>query len=78
MLCAHVFVITIQVTFVDRSGKSGRGVCLQDIEATPDVCMSRIRDLPHYKDMVSSGKSILTYINITYAYSIVYIISHTY
>ena len=58
-------MVNIQVTFVDRSGKSGRGICLQDIEATPDICMSRIRDLPHYKDMVSSGKNSLTYISHT-------------
>jgi hypothetical protein len=40
------------VSFNERVGKSGRGVVIQDVEATPTVCMSKIRDLANYATMV--------------------------
>ena len=51
-----VYLINYQVTFNERTGKNGRGVCLQDINAPPRICMEKIRDLPNYSKMVPKGK----------------------
>lgn len=40
------------ISFNERVGKSGRGVVIQDIAATPDTCMGRVRDLLNYPTMV--------------------------
>lgn len=49
------------VVINERSGKSGRGIVLQDINASPEICMSNIRDLANYKNVVPKVKSIDIY-----------------
>jgi hypothetical protein len=44
-----------QVFFTERNGQSGRGFVLQDVAATPEECMDRIRDLVNYPQMVPKG-----------------------
>ena len=36
------------VLYNERDGKSGKGVCIQDIEAEPKTCMDKIRNLKAY------------------------------
>ena len=51
------------VTINQRNGKSGRGIVIQDIHASPQVCLSKISDLPNYSKMVPNVKSIDIYDN---------------
>jgi hypothetical protein len=51
------------VTINQRNGKSGRGIVIQDIQAPPNVCLSRISDLANYSKMVPNVKSIEIYDN---------------
>jgi len=48
----HPRVIIWQVTYNERSGRSGRGFSLQDVAAPPHICMDRISDLAHYPKVV--------------------------
>ncbi len=45
----------MQVFFTERTGQSGRGFVLQDVDASPEECMDRIRDLVNYPKMVPKG-----------------------
>ena len=45
----------------ERSGSSGRGVVIQDVNASTSICMSMIRDLPNYKKMVPHVKAVEIY-----------------
>lgn len=49
------------VTFNERIGKSGRGVVIQDINATEPICISKITDLTAYKTMVPNVKNVEIY-----------------
>lgn len=49
------------VVYNERSGKSGRGVVIQDVNATATVCMGKIRDLPNYNKMVPHVKKVDIY-----------------
>ena len=49
------------VTINVRDGSSGRGIVIQDVNATPDIVMGRIRDLKNYPKMVAAVKSIDIY-----------------
>lgn len=51
----------MQVTFNERVGKSGRGVVIQDINATQPICMEKIRDLAAYPKMVPNVKKVDVY-----------------
>lgn len=51
------------VVFNERSGSSGRGVVIQDVNASQPICMDRIRDLPNYKNMVPHVKKVEVYSN---------------
>ena len=51
------------VVYNERSGSSGRGVVIQDVNATEPVCMDRIRDLPNYSKMVPHVKKVDIYHN---------------
>ena len=42
-------------------GKSGRGLVIQDVNASTTICMSRIRDLPMYPKMVPHVKKVGIY-----------------
>jgi membrane protein involved in colicin uptake len=53
--------------FNEQSGKSGRGVVIQDVNATSAVCMSKIRDLARYPKMVPKVKSVEIYENKKFA-----------
>ena len=46
----------VKVVIITRDGKSGRGTIIQDINASPDICMDRITDLGNYYKMVPKGK----------------------
>ncbi len=48
----------MQVFFTERTGQSGRGFVLQDVYASPEECMDRIRDLANYPKMVPKGISL--------------------
>ena len=54
------------VTINQRNGKSGRGIVIQDINAPPHVCLSRISDLPNYSKMVPNVKNVEIYDNQTF------------
>jgi hypothetical protein len=45
----------------ERSGKSGRGVVIQDIDASPVICMDKILDLKSYPKVVPHLKSVDIY-----------------
>lgn len=45
----------------DRDGKIGRGMVIQDIGASPSVCMDKIRDLTAYHKMVPHVKKVEIY-----------------
>lgn len=45
----------------ERAGKSGRGVVIQDINASTAICMSKIRDLGMYHKMVPHIKKVEIY-----------------
>lgn len=51
----------------ERTGKSGRGVVIQDINATQSICMSKIRDLSMYTKMVPHVKKVEIYENLKLA-----------
>lgn len=40
----------------ERSGKDGRGLVIQDIDASPVTCMEQIRALGNYKKVVPKSK----------------------
>ncbi len=44
-----------QVVIVESAGKSGRGTIIQDVQASPEICMDRITDLENYYKMVPKG-----------------------
>jgi len=50
----------------ERTGKSGRGIVIQDIDATPDICMDKIRDLKLYPKVVPHLKSVDIYENLQF------------
>lgn len=45
----------------ERNGKSGRGIVIQDINASIPICMEKIRDLKNYNKMVPHVKSVDIY-----------------
>lgn len=51
------------VSYNERDGKSGRGVVIQDVNATESVCMGKIRDLSNYNKMVPHVKKCEIYKN---------------
>lgn len=54
--------IIAQVTLTEAGGgKSGRGLVIQDVNASTSICMSRIRDLPMYPKMVPHVKKVGIY-----------------
>lgn len=55
------------VSFNERVGKSGRGVVVQDVQALPSTCMSKIRDLSNYVTMVPNVKKVQIYDTIKHA-----------
>ena len=50
-----------QVISNERNGKSGRGIVIQDINASIPICMEKIRDLKNYNKMVPHVKSVDIY-----------------
>jgi hypothetical protein len=44
-----------------RSGSSGRGILIQDVDAPPSVVMSKIVDLVNYPKMVAAVKKVDIY-----------------
>ena len=50
----------------ERNGKSGRGIVIQDIHASPDICVAAIADLSNYPNVVPSIKKIEIYSNQTF------------
>ena len=44
-----------QVIINQRNGKSGGAIVLQDVNAPPNLCMDRIRDLGFYHKVLPSG-----------------------
>lgn len=49
------------VTFNERNSLNGRGTVIQDVQATPLVCMDRIRDFNNYHKMVPKVKRVEIY-----------------
>ncbi|RYH15640.1 hypothetical protein EON65_31465 [archaeon] len=49
------------MTYNERAGKSGRGVVIQDINASTAICMGKIRDLSMYHKMVPHVKKVEIY-----------------
>jgi len=49
------------VLFTEQSGKSGRGVVIQDINATQAICLDKIMDLKMYPKMVPHVKKVDIY-----------------
>lgn len=45
----------------ERNGKSGRGVVVQDINASTAICMDKIRDLANYPKVVPHLKKVDIY-----------------
>jgi hypothetical protein len=50
-----------QVMYNERNGKAGRGVVIQDINATTEICMDKIRDLKMYTKVVPHVKKVDIY-----------------
>lgn len=50
----------------ERNGKSGRGIVIQDINAPPHICLSKISDLPNYPKYMPTVKSIDIYENVKF------------
>lgn len=50
-----------------NAGKSGRGVVIQDVNASNAICMGRIRDLSMYSKMVPHVKKVDIYESVTFA-----------
>jgi carbon monoxide dehydrogenase subunit G len=57
----------LPVLINERVGKSGRGIVIQDVHASPATCMRKISDLANYHTMVPNVKSIEIYSNETFA-----------
>lgn len=56
------------MTFNEKGvGKSGRGVVIQDVNASTSICMSRIRDLGMYSKMVPHVKKVDIYESVKFA-----------
>jgi hypothetical protein len=55
-----------QVLSNERDGKSGRGVVVQDVHASPKITMNKIKDLANYPKYVSAVKSVEIYDNIKF------------
>jgi hypothetical protein len=53
----------LPVLINERSGKSGRGIVIQDVHASPSTCMQKISDLEHYHIMVPNVKKVEVYSN---------------
>lgn len=49
------------VVIKETAGKSGRGIVIQDVKASPDICMDRISALEDYYKIVPKVKSIDIY-----------------
>lgn len=49
------------VLYNERSGKSGRGVVIQDVNASIPITMSKIQDLGNYPKMVPNVKKVNIY-----------------
>ena len=47
----------------ERKGKAGRGIVIQDIHASPAMCLQKISDLQNYHLMVPNVKNIEIYSN---------------
>ena len=47
----------------ERKGKAGRGIVIQDIHASPAMCLQKISDLQNYHIMVPNVKNIEIYSN---------------
>ena len=54
------------INFNERVGKSGRGVVIQDINATTTICMNKIRDLSIYPKVVPNVKKVQVYESLTH------------
>lgn len=50
----------------ERKGKSGRGIVIQDVHASPAMCLQKISDLQNYHLMVPNVKKIEIYSNETF------------
>jgi hypothetical protein len=58
----------LQVTYNEKGvGKSGRGLVIQDINASTAICMGRIRDLAMYSKMVPHVKKVDIYESVKFA-----------
>lgn len=55
------------VMYNERSGSSGRGIVIQDVNASSTICMSMIRDLENYNKMVPHVKKVNIYSNEKFA-----------
>lgn len=49
------------VSYNERNGKSGRGVVIQDVAASPSITMEKIRDLKMYPKMVPHCRDVKIY-----------------
>jgi hypothetical protein len=49
------------VLFHEKSGKSGKGIVIQDIYAPPPICLNRIRALKEYPKFVDVVKTVDVY-----------------
>jgi ribosome-associated toxin RatA of RatAB toxin-antitoxin module len=47
-------------------GKSGRGFVIQDINASQTICMSKIKDVSNYPQIVPNVKSVEIYESYTH------------
>jgi hypothetical protein len=45
----------------ERTGKAGRGLVIQDVNAPPAICMERIMDLPNYHKFVPKVRKVTIY-----------------
>jgi hypothetical protein len=49
------------VVINQKEGRSGRGLVIQDVNAPPQICIDRIRDLPNYPKMCPTVKRVDMY-----------------
>ena len=49
------------MVYNERDGRSGRGVVVQDINASTTICMQKIRDLESYPKVVPNLKKVQIY-----------------
>ena len=61
-LISSFLYFLMKVTLTEAGGgKSGRGLVIQDVNASTSICMGRIRDLPMYPKMVPHVKKVGIY-----------------